>query len=712
LSLRKQSVLITGNTSRILAISYVLVLVLIVLNLPAIRQIVVFLYLSFVPGFLLLSLVKHEKIGFLEEAILSIGLSLAFLMFLGFFTNFLYRLLGISNPMSPFWLIISISGAILVLYTVARYRKKLPEQTHIDLRFSPVLFVIVCIPFVTVLGAEQVNLVGNNSVLLILILLDCFILLACLSKKLVPPHFFPWVIWVLAFSLLFHISLSSSFLIGWDVHTEYYFAMITSANSWWNPTIPHQYNGMLSVTILPVIFSAFLGLEIEWVLKIIYPLIFSLVPVGLYLAYRKKISPTAALFAVGFFMATETYYVQMLGLARQMIAEFFLMELIILTLEDRLSTHVKEALFVVFGAGLIVSHYALSYIFWAYLLVAFCITKVLKRTDKITEQLVTFRVLISYSIFVIFWYLFVSPSLFTALANVITHIAGNILAQASAPGIGGLMPTYLSTLHNVSKYLFLFPQLLVVIGISILLFKRGRRRFGLEFSSMSIASMFILILCIIVPSFASSLNMTRFYHIAQFFLAPFGVLGAMVIANLFSRTKAKAFNFEGSASLDRKKLLAFLVVMLLIFYFLFQTGFIYEVVHDVPTSISLSRNRIREWPPSLNDLYVDEPEFKSAKWLSVHKSQQSRFLVDFGVKYLTSYASVSPDQISPLDSDNQLFLTDKKSNTSYVYLGRLNVVYGLVEGSKRLQNMSDFSSLLNEVNKIYSNGESDVYLTP
>lgn len=702
--------MIIGNTPRIFAIFYALVLVLIVLNLPVIRQIVVFLYLSFVPGFLLLSLFKHERISFLEETILSIGLSLAFLMFLGLFTNYLYPLFGISNPMSPFWLIVSISGAILVLYTVACYWKRLPERTHIGLRFYPVLLVIVCIPFITVLGAEQVNLVGNSSVLLILMLLDCCVLLACLSKKLIPRHLFPAVTWVLAFSLLFHISLSSSFLIGWDVHTEYYFATLTSANSYWNSAILHQYNGMLSMTILPVIFSAFLGLEIEWVFKIIYPLIFSLVPVGLYLAYRKKINPTAALFAVGFFMATETYYVQMLGLARQMIAEFFFMELImLLTLGHKLSPHVREVLFVVFGAGLIVSHYALSYIFWTYLVVAFCMTQVLKRTDKLKEQLVTFRVLISYSVFVIFWYFFVSPSESTALEDFITHIAQNILVQASGPGVGGLMPTYLSGFHNVSKYLFLLVQLVVVIGISTLLFKRGRRRFGLEFSSMSITSLFILILCIVVPSFASSLNMTRFYHIAQFFLALFIVFGVIVIANLFSRITVKVSSIKGRASHVRKKLLPFLVVMLLILYFLFQTGFIYEVAHDVPTSISLSRNRIREWPPSLNDLYIDEPEFKSATWMSFYRSQQSIVLADDGVKYLTSYAFVSPDQIKSLDSAKQLLFADKQSNTSYVYLGRLNVVNGLAEGPKRLQNMSDFSIILNQVNLIYSNGESEIY---
>ena len=56
----------------------------ILLNIPFLRQIIGFLFLTLLPGVLILQILKLNKIDFLEKFILAWGLSVSFLMFFGF----------------------------------------------------------------------------------------------------------------------------------------------------------------------------------------------------------------------------------------------------------------------------------------------------------------------------------------------------------------------------------------------------------------------------------------------------------------------------------------------------------------------------------------------------------------------------------------------------------------------------------------------------
>jgi uncharacterized membrane protein len=54
--------------------------------------------------------------------------------------------------------------------------------------------------------------------------------------------------------------------------------------------------------------------------------------------------------------------------------------------------------------------------------------------------------------------------------------------------------------------------------------------------------------------------------------------------------------------------------------------------------------------------------------------------------------------------------TKNYQGDSFVYLRRLNVIDGLINtGGQRYFNTSQIMPVLNEIDKIYSNGESDIY---
>ncbi len=77
-------------------------------------------------------------------------------------------------------------------------------------------------------------------------------------------------------------------------------------------------------------------------------------------------------------------------------------------------------------------------------------------------------------------------------------------------------------IFRIIQYL---TQVLVVIGSIWLLFKYKLYRFRAEFIACIAGSFVILFLCIVLPSFAAILNVTRWYHATLFFLSPMFVIG-------------------------------------------------------------------------------------------------------------------------------------------------------------------------------------------
>jgi uncharacterized membrane protein len=503
--------------------------------------------------------------------------------------------------------------------------------------------------------------------------------------------------------------LVSNYLLGADVQTEAYFAQLTNLNSFWNWAIPQQYNGMLTVTILPTIFSKFMNFDTVWVFKLVYPLIYALVPIVLYLAYRKQTNPLVAFLAVFFFMSMDTFFLQMLGLARQMVAELFFALIILLLVEKELKISQKRALFIVFSISLIVSHYALAYLFAFLILLSILFRRLFNRADHKSLPVIVPVAAVIYIAALLAWNLLVSPSAFNSLWAFVAHVTNRVSELAQSPGVTGLMPTYLSPLHEISKYVFLLAQGLILLGVLGLLVRRNPR-FSPEYSVMCLGGFSVLLMAILIPSFAvAGLNETRFYHLALFFLAPLCITGVIFIVGLALKIKVKIFPQRMNLSRTfRKKLkmaCLFLTAILLVSFFAFQVGFVYEVVNDVPTSLSLSMNHPENWTLYLIQIYFTPQAVAASKWLGANRDDRLVVYADTASKYLTSYGMIDPANVSFLDPSLQKGV----NNPSYFFFGTYNLAGKKVAGWSGIWNLSDFSYIQNGTDKIYSNGGSDIY---
>src|SRR5665647_1505751 len=95
--------------------------IFIILDIPILRQVFGFALLTFLPGFLIIRILRFGK-NSLEKTLFLIGLSVSFLLFVPLLMNFVYPPLGISRPISLSPLVVTFS-AILAGLSLAAYKK-------------------------------------------------------------------------------------------------------------------------------------------------------------------------------------------------------------------------------------------------------------------------------------------------------------------------------------------------------------------------------------------------------------------------------------------------------------------------------------------------------------------------------------------------------------------------------------------------------------
>jgi uncharacterized membrane protein len=144
--------------------------------------------------------------------------------------------------------------------------------------------------------------------------------------------------------------------------------------------------------------------------------------------------------------------------------------------------------------------------------------------------------------------------------------------------------------------------------------KLGEERFPLQYAAIMLTSAFILAMAFLVPYFASSLNATRLYHITLLVLAPLCVLGFDVLSGGIRGVVRKLHPVRLKTRFS-PKLSGCLVLVVLIPYFLFTTGFVFAIANDAPYSFALALNR-------MDGPYYGELEASGVKWvLSVSNNQ-------------------------------------------------------------------------------------------
>ena len=671
--------------------------VTIALNIPVARQVLCFIYLTLVPGIVLLKVIDVHGLNSTEKFLFSIGLSVALVMFLGLIINQIGISFGFSVGFYIPSLLLATNFVVSFLCILCYFLNRDMPWGERKLNFSLLGVLTICLPVLAILGTALVNFSGNSVILLLMIgIIALTVLTYCVRDRT------NWslILFMITIALLLHTSLISNYIVGFDVHPAYHAFKNTQSGGRWTPivdktdlTIP-RVNQMLSTTIFPVTYSNVLNLGGSWIFKIVYPLVFALVPVGLYQLYQKYMKKKAAALAAFFMVANTTFFAEMPGLPTQMIAEFFLVLLLIVIFHEKINSTKKMVFFAIFSTGMVVSHYGTSYLFMFILLFAWLFLFLGKKQSKIKGTYVMLFFVITFS-----WYIYTSQSAsFTTLLRMGQDIYTSFWTEFINPEQTlrevGMGEPAVSIRHWLGRGLHYTTQFFIVLGVvSIILKWRRSYKFDREYAVISLFALIFLVLPVVVPSF-NLLNIPRMHHVALLFLAPFCIVGGDLFFSVLPM---------------RRSYMPFVLTLIVVTsLFLFETGFIYEVCGDESWSIPLSMYRIDRTILYGRGYLTECVDVFGAEWLhsNIILTESTVIYADIvSINFpLTSYA------VFPRDHTEILSNVTSFDSNAYVYLRNFNTFDNKISsGMQTHVNASDIRSRLETFNKIYTNGGSEIF---
>jgi len=693
----------------------------IIFPIPLLRQISGFLLLTFVPGILLLRILRIHHIGAVRTTVYATGLSLATLMFTGFFMDVIYPLFGITHPLSLWPFVYTFSALVGILCFFAWIRDRhfaAPVSIHLHEILSPPVLALSLLPFGAITGTYLINFYDTNIIQMTLLLIIAVVPILILCARFIPKKYYPYGVFSLAITLLYHTALISSYIWGWDIQYEYHLVNLIIQNSFWDFTVYSNCNGMLSLVMLAPIYSILLGMRLEWVFKIIYPFFFALVPLGLYVLYMRQTNERIAFLACFFFMSLFVFYTEMLGLARQEIAEFFLVLILLSMFGKGLSKEQKSVLFLIFSASLVVSHYGLSYLFMFMLLSAMVIAiieyyvgtleyiqcflnRMMKQVSlfpKLELQRISFKpsiiplwLFIGYGLFLLTWYVYISNS---SSFDTIVLTAHRILKSASSElfnpdavqSAAIIINDATTPLREVTKYLNLIMILFIIFGftISILIYSK-QTKFDILYLLLSCGALALCTAGMVLPYFSSALNTSRLYQISLILLAPFGIIGGIT---LVSKLRYLSDSYNRSW---------YIVAIFLGIFLLFNCGWAYEVGHE-ESSFALNK--------SVDSPVFSKQEICGSLWLTDMKDDRPVIADRYRELLLQGHIGRpncrSIKSAISFDPNYYIFLGQRNILSGYVTVTHF---IGLVPSVEYLE-ISDF---LREEYLIYDNGGSRIY---
>jgi len=675
--------------------------VMMFLNIPILKPLFTFIFFTTVPGFLILQILRLNKIEFLKKFVLSVGLSVAFLMFFGLFMNWFYPVIGVTKPLSTQSIIISLNIALVVLCIIVVYKRNKYNfnindifNFKINIRkdqcIAPMLFPIL-FPFLAIFGTYFMNVQENNTILMMmLVLIPIYVVAVTYLKDKVPKITYPIAILMISSSLLLMVGLRGNYIAA-DMDSVYQFCffMMTANNfSWDISRYYHSYHAMLSITILPTMYYYLLNINAEYIFKVFFPLIASITPLGIYLISKKYLNDKGAFLSAVFFIShTSFIYRGPLYEVRQEIAILFFVLAMIIFFDKKLSELNSKILFLIFACSIIVSHYTTTYLFFIFMLLL-CLILFSKQSERMST---TFVVL--YFVAIFFWYSQITIRPFDSVIGFSQKTLQNILniflitirdpSAYECFGIG--YNTIPERIYVITRYITVF-----FISIGFLSLVKNRNKYGIKYVVAAMICLGVIAAMIVLPMTTKFYGVDRLYLQTVVILAPLFVLGGVVIS--------RKLRIKSSDSI---------VTIILVIWFLCSSGFIYGAFGEPYHRTPMVLNSINSY--TYDGRYMHESDVACAKWL-LNSKGESPIHTDFSGKYIIYFIN---EKITGQKDILMISKSDRRHDL-YVYLRNTNTKKGLIFYYSRYNStvtLHNYSYIF-EGDKIYVGGGAEVLYIP
>ncbi|MFC1924390.1 DUF2206 domain-containing protein [Chloroflexota bacterium] len=718
----------TNDRSRryflLLILSIIVISTAISIDLPVLKPVGALILLFFIPGVLLICIFKMGHLGFAEKTVLTIGLSITFILLFGLFINFTLPLFGI-KPLSQRAILISFALAITGLSIIAYWKSRASFNLRIS-RFAltsgekVILIISVLCLLVAVIGIFLMNRFDINAVVLMVPPLVVIIFIIAYIKGPSTHRILPALIFITGLSLLILPALLSNHLIGEDVHQEYFiFHSVYEDQEWQmypSDIAKGTFNSCISTSILPVINSRLTGLELESGYRLLFPVIFAFMPVAMFLTWRKMFKDRYTLLAT-FFIMSQIAFLAVENSGRTKVALFFFSLFLLILFCQNILPKQRLLLLFIFAAGIVLSHYSTAYIFIFIIGGAWLIHILLSRypfkipSSIFSTGLLGLPFLLILALMFYIWLGLITGDAFEKAIEVFRSASTGVVDSFSS-GSGGTIESFSSesrgtltssafggVLDRGVPYIIEFFLSWITIGVTtmgvivLLIYRFILKRFNIfqnisnDMLIMAFCAISILALAVVLPNVLVFYALDRTYLQAVMILAPFFIAGALLLGRL------RRFAF-------------LLLIAICMLNFLLVSGFGYELMGSSRSMIYGSNNF------EYDVYYVSDQESASASWLGTYRNDTETTYGDYRARGRLISQGLIPQGVT-----NNWVLCDNKRYyriDGYIYLRYYNLSTGKVldkdSYEAKLPGVDINEEWLQSKDEIYANSKSEVFM--
>lgn len=686
----------------------ILINLMIVFDIYPLRQILGFFLLAILPGMLILQVLKLDKIETIEKFVLSFGISISFLMLFGLVINNLLFIVGYTTPLSTIPFLILFNIVLIVLMAIVHrsnryttFSLSIPDLSNIEKVF---LIISILFPVLSIIGMNLMRTENNNFVTMILLFsIPVYVILVCTSYKKLPKRLYPVIIFLIGISILILLPMRSDHIIGIDSHREYYFFKTTLNDLHWKTIESSILGGIISISLLPTIFQSVLNIQPEFIFRILYPLIYSICPLIVYILSKRYVEEFYAFLSSCFFMFQWIFLWTEYDARTSIAVLFFGLSMMVL-FNENIDYVKKRFLIVIFMASSILSHYSTTYIFFAIMLGTFIGIKILQKKFSI-KGMISSNIVVIFFVMIFFWYSQMTKTPFYYGVRFITSTLdsfGKFFVEESREQVPALVGKGLleKGMPQIIEFVFTWLTFLLIgIGIVTLLrkykemsfqdlnFKTSeflKNKFDVEYSLIAVECSLLLVAMVALPFVSKGYGIDRLYTMTSIILAVFYIIGAMVISKIL---KIKPWT---------------IILIVLIPYFLSITGVTYSLLGNHHSIILESKG------DEYDRLYINDQESYGARWLGniqkdIYAMQKDIYTDYLGGIRLSSQGLIPPRSIDPIS------LADNKEINGYIYLRTDNIVNDrIMDKNNTYHAVANYS--FSGKNKIYESGGSEIYI--
>jgi uncharacterized membrane protein len=660
-----------------------------------------FVFLTFLPGLLILYVMGINPLERGHYLLYSVGLSMTFLAFLALFSGLLYSLAGVACPLGVENLLLNFVLWFIVLlvlvFLISKSRQEGLSKLVFQIDVKSLWFA--SLPLISIIGAYFVNFYKVNVVMFVLLFILAMIpFLAC--TKRISSRFYPIAVLAASLSLQFHENLITNYVIGCDIQATFYFANLVHSLQTWSPTLRGD-SPLIIMSVVPSFYSSLLNISLDWAFKVLNSFLYALTPLCIFYVFRGAIGEKASFFASLFFAFQHGFIVYGTP-CKQQLAELFMALILLVTFDEGLRRKQKAILSMLFSFAMINLHYGVPMIFLASLVLASAIIRLLDKNVNAKEIIFSPNYIMFFFVLFFSWLMLTAEGeIFDRLINVWKTVLNEAWLVISTQSVIHRSGRYIiseipqGVLYQANMAIYLALTIFMIFGVLHTLWRILRRHEKItELNSLALSFAFFLFASFFITG---CFGFDRMYVLSSVVLSGYIPRGYSALTNIFLK-------HAPSRSLSlRKQTSSLFLAMLLSAFLLFNSGVMYQLA-GMPIESAISLN------PRSNTLAYSDAEVLGAKWLTDNAWTSSRIFCDYySCSLFKRFYDPSVERVFPLNTIVTLDqLTNVLKETDFIYI-RSKALVDEAQDRPQYLGLREIAQIEFLTNKIYDNGDSLIY---